>query len=58
MRLDAQARTTMAFIAMPDEHTAEFVFYRNPGADMLLTAEELDWELLQETMAFTLVLLA
>jgi fructokinase len=52
MRLDAQARTTMAFIAMPDEHAAEFVFYRNPGADMLLRADELDLELLQETKAF------
>ncbi len=52
MRLDAQARTTMAFIAMPDEHTAEFVFYRNPGADMMMRADELDRELLQKTKAF------
>jgi fructokinase len=52
MRLDAQARTTMAFIAMPDEHEAEFVFYRNPGADMMIRTEELDRELLQNTKAF------
>ncbi len=52
MRFDATARTTMAFIAMPDEHTAEFVFYRNPGADMLLRADELDQELLQQTRVF------
>jgi fructokinase len=37
---------------MPDENTAEFVFYRNPGADMLLRAEELDATLLQRTKAF------
>jgi fructokinase len=52
MRFDAYARTGLAFIAMPDENTAEFVFYRNPGADMLLRADELDRELLQGTKAF------
>jgi sugar/nucleoside kinase (ribokinase family) len=41
----------MAFIAMPDENTAEFVFYRNPGADMRLRADELDHDLLQEAHA-------
>jgi fructokinase len=52
MRFDEEARTTMAFIAMPDENTAEFVFYRNPGADMRLRADELDERLLQEACAF------
>jgi fructokinase len=52
MRYDSEARTGMAFIAMPDENTAEFVFYRNPGADMRLQADELDRELLQEARAF------
>jgi fructokinase len=49
MRFDTQARTTLVFIAMPDVNTAEFIFYRNPGADMLLSPEELDTALLQET---------
>jgi fructokinase len=52
MRYDQEARTGMAFIAMPDENTAEFVFYRNPGADMRLRPDELDHRLLQETCAF------
>jgi fructokinase len=52
MRFDENARTTMAFIAMPDENTAEFIFYRNPGADMLLRVEELDRHLLGTTRAF------
>lgn len=52
MRFDQEARTGLAFIAMPDENTAEFVFYRNPGADMRLRADELDRELLQETRVF------
>jgi len=51
-RFDANARTTMAFIAKPDENTAEFVFYRNPGADTMLRPDELDRTLLQQTRAF------
>ncbi len=51
MRFDNEARTTMAIIAMPDEHTAEFVFYRNPGADLRLRMDELDVDLLQNTRA-------
>src|SRR5690606_42040387 len=46
VRVAEDARTTMSIIAMPDENTAEFVFYRNPGADDLLRADELDTGLL------------
>jgi fructokinase len=49
IRFDPEARTTLVFIAMPDVHNAEFVFYRNPGADMLLQPEELPVSLLQST---------
>lgn len=52
MRYDPDARTGLAFIAKPDENTSEFLFYRNPGADMLLREEELDRSLLQEARAF------
>ena len=52
MRFDDQARTTMAFIAQPDEDTSEFVFYRNPGADMRLRPDELDHGLLRGSSAF------
>jgi fructokinase len=48
-RFDEEARTTMAFIAKPDVNTAEFVFYRNPGADIRLTPAELDRDLLSAT---------
>lgn len=51
LRVDGEARTTMAFIAMPDEQSAEFVFYRNPGADMRLRPDELDESLLAEARA-------
>jgi fructokinase len=52
MRFDLEARTTMAIIAMPDENSAEFVFYRNPGADQRLEAGELEEALLQNTQIF------
>ena len=52
MRFDAYARTTMAFIASPDPHTAEFLFYRNPGADMRLQADELEHDMLSRTKTF------
>jgi fructokinase len=51
MRIDPDARTTMAIIAMPNPHHGEFVFYRNPGADMLLRPDELDEDLLRGTSA-------
>ncbi|MEA3334976.1 MAG: carbohydrate kinase [Chloroflexota bacterium] len=51
MRIDEEARTTMAVIAMPDENSAEFVFYRNPGADQRLRPDELDRDLLASAKA-------
>lgn len=50
--LDHEARTTMAFIAMPDSNHAEFVFYRNPGADHRLEQSELDHDLLNNARVF------
>jgi fructokinase len=58
IRFDSAARTTLAFIAKPDPDHAEFVFYRNPGADTRLTASELDGELLGATKVFHFGLLS
>jgi fructokinase len=49
VRYDDYARTTMAFIASPDANRAEYLFYRNPGADTRLKVEELDHALLKQT---------
>lgn len=51
MVFDEEVRTSLVFIGMPDEHSAEFVFYRNPGADMRLTQEDLNQSLLKGTKA-------
>jgi fructokinase len=52
MRYDEDARTGIAFIAMPDENSYDILFYRNPGADMHLRADELDRALLEGTRAY------
>jgi fructokinase len=52
MRYDRETRTGMAFIAMPDANSYDILFYRNPGADMRLRADELDRDLLAGTRAF------
>jgi fructokinase len=52
MRYDQEARTGLAFLAMPDVNTYDILFYRNPGADMRLRPDELDALLLRSTKAF------
>jgi fructokinase len=37
-----EANTSLAFVALKEEGNREFSFYRKPGADMLLTADEID----------------
>ncbi len=49
--IDRDARTSLVFIGMPDKNNAEFVFYRNPGADMLLNENDLNEDLLLKSKA-------
>jgi fructokinase len=51
LRYDPSARTTLAFIAKPDAATSEYVFYRNPGADLQLNINDLDFDLLHTCRA-------
>lgn len=50
--LDPAARTTMAFVETFPDGDRDFSFFRNPGADMLLTREDIDPELLRHTRIF------
>ena len=52
VRYDQEARTGLAFLAKPDVNSYDILFYRNPGADMRLQADELDRDLLQNAHAF------
>ena len=50
--LDAAAHTTLAFVQNAPDGDREFSFYRDPGADELLRAEELPEHVLQSTRIF------
>ncbi|HNT33868.1 MAG TPA: carbohydrate kinase [bacterium] len=42
--LDSACRTTLAFVSLTADGQPSFAFYRNPGADMMLTPDEIDPE--------------
>lgn len=37
-----EARTTLAFARFSQDNEAEYLFYRNPGADMMLSRDQID----------------
>lgn len=49
---DAETRTTLAFVETFPDGDRDFSFYRNPGADMMLTEDEVDGALLKNTAIF------
>ncbi|CAI0450891.1 unnamed protein product [Linum tenue] len=48
LRFDPGARTALAFVTLRSDGEREFMFYRNPSADMLLQEDELDLELIKK----------
>ncbi|RAL46630.1 hypothetical protein DM860_004909 [Cuscuta australis] len=52
MRFDPGARTALAFVTLRKDGEREFMFYRNPSADMLLQPNELDFELIKKAKIF------
>ncbi|CAL9188401.1 fructokinase-1-like [Musa acuminata AAA Group] len=49
---DAGARTALAFVTLRADGEREFMFYRNPSADMLLTEAELNLDLIRKAKVF------
>lgn len=49
---DEDIPTTLAFVGKTPDGDREFSFYRNPGADMMLTENEVNEALLKETKIF------
>mgnify|MGYP000381808207 CR=1 FL=1 len=47
-----QYRTTLAFVSLTEEGERDFVFFRNPGADMMLSPEEIDEEYIKGAKIF------
>ncbi len=52
LRLAEGARTTLAFVATRTDGQKDICFYRHPGADMLLTAEEVPAVYLESARLF------
>ena len=49
---DENVNTTLAFVHTFPDGDREFSFYRNPGADMMLTADEVNLEVVKDTKVF------
>ena len=50
--LDKEIHTTLAFVHAFPDGDREFSFYRKPGADMMLTEEEVDYDLIRQSRIF------
>ena len=48
VRFDPSARTALAFVTLRADGEREFLFFRNPSADMLLRESELDVDLIKQ----------
>ncbi|KAK6940413.1 Carbohydrate kinase PfkB [Dillenia turbinata] len=49
---DAHARTALAFVTLKNDGDREFMFYRNPSADMLFKESELNMGLIKRAKIF------
>ena len=52
LMIDDKVNTTLAFVHTFPDGDREFSFYRNPGADMMLTADEVNPEFVKDTKIF------
>lgn len=50
--MDENVRTTLAFVKTDERGDRDFSFYRNPGADMMLRADELPMEMIADARIF------
>jgi fructokinase len=49
---DEDVRTTLAFVETKPDGDRDFSFYRNPGADMMLTKDEIQEDLIRDSRIF------
>ena len=52
LMVNENVNTTLAFVHTFPDGDREFSFYRNPGADMMLTADEVNPEVVKDTKVF------
>ncbi len=58
VRFDPSARTALAFVTLQENGEREFMFYRNPSADMLYSIADIDVDLIQKVILLCLNFLA
>ena len=49
---DQEVHTTLAFVHTFEDGDRDFAFYRNPGADMMLSVDQIDEEYIKSARAF------
>ncbi len=52
LAMDEDIRTTLVFVHTFPDGDREFSFYRNPGADMMLSEDEVDYDLIRQSKVF------
>ncbi len=52
LRMDEEVHTTLAFVHTMEGGDRDFSFYRNPGADMMLTKSEVSRDLIESARLF------
>lgn len=50
--IDNEVHTTLAFVHTYPDGDRDFSFYRNPGADMMLTKDEIQEDLIRDSRIF------
>lgn len=52
LKKDGKVNTTLAFVHTMEDGDREFSFYRNPGADMMLTEDDLEEDIIRNSKIF------
>lgn len=54
LAVDDEVNTTLAFVHTFPDRDREFSFYRKPGADMMLSVDDVDYDLIRKSRVFHL----
>jgi fructokinase len=52
LKTSNDVNTTLAFVHLNSTGDRSFSFYRNPGADLMLRSEDIDWQLIKDSRVF------
>ncbi len=52
LKMTSEYPTTLAFVALKDDGDRDFSFYRNPGADLMLSKEDIEAQIFEDASIF------